>query len=82
MDEFCDSSKVSVLAKYRGEEYLETSPKELRLGQMEGYVENSRAGQVIHNKVHKERAKARSKYLEDGSCCLSCSSCVSHFRLL
>jgi hypothetical protein len=72
-EELRDSSKVSVLAKYGGEEYLETAPKELRLGQTEEYVEYSRAGQVVHGK---ERAKARSKYPEDGSCC------VSHFHLL
>ena len=72
-EELRDSSKVSVLAKYGGEEYLETAPKELRLGQTEEYVEYSRAGQIIHGK---ERAKARSKYPEDGSCC------VSHLHLL
>ena len=66
-DELRDSSKVSVLAKYGGAEYLETAPKELRLGQTEDYVEYSRAGQVIHGK---ERAKVRSKYPEDGSCCV------------
>jgi len=66
-EELRDSSKVSVLAKYGGDEYLETAPKELRLGQTEEYVEYSRAGQVIHGK---ERAKARSKYPEDGSCCV------------
>jgi pre-mRNA-processing factor SLU7 len=38
-----NSSKASVLAKYEGEEYLEMAPKELRLGQMEEYVEYSRA---------------------------------------
>ena len=72
-DELRDSSKVSVLAKYGGEAYLETAPKELRLGQTEEYVEYSRAGQVIHGK---ERAKARSKYPEDGT------SCVSHISAL
>ncbi|THG99526.1 hypothetical protein EW026_g2838 [Hermanssonia centrifuga] len=57
-----DSTKVSILAKYGGEQYLEKAPKELLQGQTEEYVEFSRAGQVVKGK---ERAKARSKYLED-----------------
>lgn len=64
-DELKDSSKVSILAKYGGEEYLEPAPKELLQGQTENYVEYSRAGNVIKGK---ERAKARSKYPEDGTC--------------
>jgi pre-mRNA-processing factor SLU7 len=63
-EELRDSSKVSVLAKYGGEQYLETAPKELLQGQTEEYVEYSRTGQVVHGK---ERAKTRSKYPEDGS---------------
>ena len=63
-EELRDTSKVSVLAKYGGEEHLAKPPKELLLGQTEEYVEYSRAGQVIHGK---ERAKTRSKYPEDGS---------------
>ncbi len=59
-----DSTKVSILAKYGGEQYLEKAPKELLQGQTEEYVEFSRAGQVVKGK---ERAKARSKYLEDGT---------------
>ncbi|KAI0270772.1 pre-mRNA-splicing factor SLU7 [Russula aff. rugulosa BPL654] len=58
-EELRDTSKVSVLAKYGGEEHLAKPPKELLLGQTEEYVEYSRAGQVIHGK---ERAKTRSKY--------------------
>ncbi|KAI0266861.1 Pre-mRNA splicing Prp18-interacting factor-domain-containing protein [Gloeopeniophorella convolvens] len=61
-EELRDSSKVSVLAKYGGEEYLQKAPKELLHGQTEEYVEYSRTGQVIHGK---ERAKAKSKYPED-----------------
>ncbi|EIM83041.1 pre-mRNA-splicing factor SLU7 [Stereum hirsutum FP-91666 SS1] len=61
-EELKDTSKVSVLAKYGGEEYLQKVPKELLQGQTEEYVEYSRTGQVIHGK---ERAKARSKYPED-----------------
>lgn len=60
-----DSTKVSILAKYGGEAYLEKAPKELLLGQTEEYVEYSRTGQVIKGK---ERAKTRSKYPEDGKC--------------
>jgi pre-mRNA-processing factor SLU7 len=63
-EELRDTSKVSVLAKYGGEEHLAKPPKELLLGQTEEYVEYSRAGQVIHGK---ERAMTRSKYPEDGS---------------
>lgn len=51
------------MAKYGGAEYLETAPKELREGQTEDYVEYSRTGQVIKGR---ERAKAKSKYPEDG----------------
>ena len=58
-----DTNKVSILAKYGGEEYLQKAPKELLQGQTEEYVEFSRTGQVIKGK---ERAKVRSKYPEDG----------------
>lgn len=57
-----DKNKVSVLAKYGGEEYLQRAPKELLAGQTEEYVEYSRTGQVIKGK---ERVKNRSKYAED-----------------
>lgn len=62
-DELKDTTKVSILAKYGGEEYLEKAPKELLHGQTEEYVEYSRTGQVIKGK---ERAKVKSKYAEDG----------------
>ncbi|KAL7281688.1 hypothetical protein PYCCODRAFT_1442387 [Trametes coccinea BRFM310] len=61
-EELKDTTKVSILAKYGGEEYLEKAPKELLQGQTEEYVEYSRTGQVIKGK---ERAKAKSKYPED-----------------
>lgn len=62
-EELRDTTKVSILAKYGGEEYLEKAPKELLQGQTEDYVEYSRTGQVIKGK---ERVKAKSKYMEDG----------------
>ena len=62
-EELKELNKSSILAKYGGAEYLETAPKELRQGQTEEYVEYSRTGQVIRGL---ERAKARSKYPEDG----------------
>lgn len=58
-----NTSKVSILAKYGGEVYLEKAPKELLQGQTEDYVEYSKTGQVIKGR---ERVKARSKYPEDG----------------
>ena len=66
-EELKDTNKVSILAKYGGEEYLQKAPKELLQGQTEEYVEFSRTGQVIKGK---ERAKMRSKYPEDGMCLL------------
>jgi pre-mRNA-processing factor SLU7 len=62
-EELKETSKESILAKYGGEQYLQTAPKELLQGQTENYVEYSRTGQMIKGK---ERAKARSKYPEDG----------------
>ncbi|THV02442.1 pre-mRNA-splicing factor SLU7 [Dendrothele bispora CBS 962.96] len=61
-EELKETSKESILARYGGEEYLQTAPKELLQGQTENYVEYSRTGQVIKGR---ERAKARSKYPED-----------------
>ncbi|RDB24749.1 Pre-mRNA-splicing factor SLU7 [Hypsizygus marmoreus] len=61
-EELKDTSKISILAKYGGTQYLETAPKELLQGQTEDYVEYSRTGQVIKGR---ERAKAKSKYPED-----------------
>ncbi|KAF8844626.1 hypothetical protein BDN67DRAFT_994084 [Paxillus ammoniavirescens] len=57
-----DVNKVSILAKYGGEQYLEKAPREILDGQTENYVEYSRTGQIVKGK---ERAKARSKYPED-----------------
>ncbi|KIY44447.1 hypothetical protein FISHEDRAFT_67547 [Fistulina hepatica ATCC 64428] len=61
-EELRDSSKQSILSKYGGAEYLQSVPQELLRGQTENYVEYSRSGQVIKGK---ERAKTRSKYIED-----------------
>ena len=58
-----DSSKDSILATYGGEEHLDVPPKELLLAQTEHYVEYSRTGRVIKGQ---EKAKAKSKYEEDG----------------
>ena len=60
-----ETSKSRVLARYGGEEYLEKLPKELLNGQTEDYVEYSKSGAVVKGS---ERAKARSKYEEDGTC--------------
>ncbi|KAG8933091.1 mRNA splicing protein [Tulasnella sp. 418] len=57
-----DTTKVGILAKYGGEEYLEKVPKELLQGQTENYVEYSRTGQVIKGL---EKANVKSKYDED-----------------
>ncbi|KAI5117762.1 hypothetical protein M0805_005193 [Coniferiporia weirii] len=61
-EELRDTQKVGILAKYGGEQYLEKAPKELLQGQTEEYVEYSRTGQVIKGR---EKAKAKSKYMED-----------------
>lgn len=57
-----DTNKVSILAKYGGEQHLEKVPKELLTGQTENYVEYSRTGAVVRGQ---ERAVAKSKYEED-----------------
>lgn len=62
-EELKDQMKGSILAKYGGAKYLDSAPKELRQGQTENYVEYSRAGQVVRGL---EKAKAKSKYPEDG----------------
>lgn len=64
-DEVREATQKSILEKYGGEEYLEAPPKELLLAQTENYVEYSRTGRVIKGQ---ERAKAKSKYEEDGMC--------------
>ncbi|TMW61099.1 hypothetical protein Poli38472_013562 [Pythium oligandrum] len=51
-----------ILDKYGGQEHLQAPPKELLLAQTENYVEYSRDGRVVKGQ---ERAKARSKYVED-----------------
>ena len=63
-EELKDKMKGSILEKYGGVEYLDSAAKELRQGQTENYVEYSRAGQVVKGL---EKAKAKSKYPEDGS---------------
>lgn len=65
-EELKDTTKSSILAKYGGAEYLDSASKELRQGQTENYVEYSRTGSVIKGR---EKAKARSKYPEDGMSC-------------
>jgi hypothetical protein len=77
------TNKVDILSKYGGEEYLKTAPTELLTGQTENYVEYSRAGTVMKGK---ERAKARSKYPEDGDSVLlmfasSLTSCQSSLTI-
>lgn len=62
--ELKETSSASILQKYGGEKYLQSVPRELLGGQTEDYVEYSRTGQVVKGR---ERAKARSKYEEDGS---------------
>ena len=64
-EEIRETTKVGILAKYGGEQFLEKAPKELLQGQTEEYVEYSRTGQVIKGR---EKIKARSKYHEDGEC--------------
>lgn len=66
-----ETSSASILQKYGGEEYLEKLPRELLSGQTEDYVEYSRTGQVVKGQ---ERAKAKSKYDEDGASLLFSSS--------
>lgn len=64
-DKLKETSSASILEKYGGEKYLERAPRELLGGQTENYVEYSRTGQVIKGR---ERAKAKSRYDEDGEC--------------
>ncbi|KAF7790328.1 hypothetical protein EIP86_001283 [Pleurotus ostreatoroseus] len=74
-----ETTKVSILDKYGGEEYLEKAPKELLQGQTEEYVEFSRTGQVIKGK---ERAAVRSKYPEDGQAGIEAAQASSAQNLL
>lgn len=57
-----DENKVSILAKYGGEEHLDAPARELLLAQTENYVEYSRSGRVLKGL---EPAKVKSKYQED-----------------
>jgi len=59
-----ETSAASILDRYGGEQYLQAAPRELRAGQDEGYVEYDRRGKVVKGM---ERAKAKSKYDEDGA---------------
>ncbi|KJH43075.1 zinc knuckle [Dictyocaulus viviparus] len=52
----------ALLSKYGGEEYLESTPKELLFAQTEQYVEYSRKGKIIKGA---ERAHVLSRYEED-----------------
>ncbi|GLE05307.1 hypothetical protein PINS_up014320 [Pythium insidiosum] len=52
----------SILDKYGGQEHLQAPPRELLLAQSEHYVEYTRDGRVARGQ---ERAKVRSKYVED-----------------
>ena len=68
-DQLKETNKGSILSKYGGEEYLEKAPKELLLGQTEDYVEYSQTGRILKGR---ERAKAKSKYAEDGKWGMQC----------
>lgn len=70
-----ETSAASILDRYGGEEFLQAAPRELRAGQDEGYVEYDRRGKVVKGM---ERAKAKSKYDEDGASLLP----LSHSRSL
>lgn len=61
-EEFKDSVKDNVLAKYGGEEYLQVPPKQLLLAQTENYTEYSRDGKIIKGA---EKQIIRSRYEED-----------------
>lgn len=59
-----EKSGQSMLDKYGGAEHLQKPPRELLHGQTDNYVEYDRStGQLVKGL---ERAKARSKYDEDG----------------
>ncbi|UYV62152.1 SLU7, partial [Cordylochernes scorpioides] len=61
-EQYKESIKDNVLAKYGGEEHLESLPKELIYSQTENYVEYNRQGEV---KGGQEKASIKSKYEED-----------------
>lgn len=61
-----EKSGKSMLDKYGGAQHLQKPPKELLYGQTDDYVEYDRStGQLLKGL---ERAKAKSKYEEDGRC--------------
>ncbi|KAK6753530.1 hypothetical protein RB195_012866 [Necator americanus] len=57
-----NEQRKTLLSKYGGAEYLESTPKELLFAQTEQYVEYSRKGKVLKGS---ERAVVRSRYEED-----------------
>ncbi|KAJ1368644.1 hypothetical protein KIN20_029861 [Parelaphostrongylus tenuis] len=57
-----NEQRKALLSKYGGEEYLESTPKELLFAQTEQYVEYSRKGKVLKGA---ERAHVLSRYEED-----------------
>jgi pre-mRNA-processing factor SLU7 len=61
-EKISETQKDSILEKYGGAEHLQAPAKELLLAQTENYVEYSQTGKVIRGQ---EKAKIRSKYLED-----------------
>ncbi|XP_039258362.2 pre-mRNA-splicing factor SLU7-like [Styela clava] len=61
-EDFKNDQRDSILDKYGGVEHLDAPPKELLHAQTEDYVEYSRHGTVIKGL---EKAKAKSKYIED-----------------
>ncbi|XP_063932609.1 uncharacterized protein LOC135144514 isoform X2 [Zophobas morio] len=56
------ATKEDILARYGGQEHLETPPMELLLGQTEQYVEYDRSGRVIKGV---EKVVPKSHYPED-----------------
>ncbi|KAL5234451.1 hypothetical protein ACI65C_001861 [Semiaphis heraclei] len=61
-DRFKKKTQNTVLAKYGGEEHLETPPVQLLLAQTEEYIEYSRRGDIIKGE---EKGIVRSRYEED-----------------
>ncbi|XP_050428611.1 pre-mRNA-splicing factor Slu7 [Adelges cooleyi] len=61
-DHFKKKTENTVLAKYGGEEHLQTPPVQLLLAQTEEYVEYSRRGDIIKGE---NKGAVRSRYEED-----------------
>jgi hypothetical protein len=59
----CIQRSIGILAKYGGEEHLNTLPPELLYAQSETYVEYTADGKIAKGL---EKAVVKSKYLEDG----------------